>query len=70
MTSMTGVAKVLGLLAMAVVPGGLLFLAAFVLARAVAERVRLEQGTAGHRVARAFAAVSLREVWASAKQSL
>src|SRR5690348_283792 len=49
MTSMAGVAKVLGVLVMAVVPGGLLFLAAFVLARALAEAVRREEGPTGRR---------------------
>jgi hypothetical protein len=67
---MAGVAKVLGLLVMAVVPGGLLFLAAFVLARAVADGMRREEGPTGRRAARAFAAVRLRDVWTSAKQTL
>jgi hypothetical protein len=69
-TSMFAVLRVLGLLVMAVVPGGLLVLAAFVLGRAVAERVKLEQGTAGHRLARAVAQVRWRDVWASARQTL
>ncbi|MBK7865169.1 MAG: hypothetical protein IPJ65_42545 [Archangiaceae bacterium] len=63
-------AKVLGLVVMAVIPGGLLFLAAFVLAKAVSEQMRREEGSRGHRVAKAFAAVNLRDVWASARQSL
>ena len=67
---MAGVMKVLGVLVMAVVPGGLLFLAAFVLARAVAEAVRREEGSTGRRFARAFAQVRLRDVWTSAKQTL
>ncbi len=67
---MAGVAKVLGVLVMAVVPGGLLFLAAFVLARAVAEAVRREEGPAGRRITSAFAQVRLRDVWTSAKQTL
>lgn len=67
---MAGVARVLGLLFMAILPGGLLFLAAFILARAVAEGVRREEGTRSRRLARAFAQVRLRDVWTSAKQSL
>lgn len=67
---MAGVARVLGLLVMAVMPGGLFVVAAFVLGRFLTERFRLEQGTAGHRAARAMAAVRLRDVWTSAKQTL
>ena len=70
MTSMAAVAKILGVMVMAVVPGGLLFLAAFVLARAVADAVRREEGSTGRRVAKAFAQVRLRDVWTSAKQTL
>ena len=69
-TSMAAAVKVLGLLAIAVLPGGLLILAAFVLGRAVAQAARAQQGTTGRRFARAMAAVSLREVWTSAKQTL
>jgi hypothetical protein len=65
MTSMAAVAKVLGLLVMAIVPGGLLFLAAFILAKLVAERMR-----AGHRGSDAFSGIKLRDVWSSAKQAL
>lgn len=67
---MVAVLRVLGLMVMAVVPGGLLVLAAFILGRAVAERVRLEQGTAGRRFARAVAQVRWRDVWASARHTL
>jgi hypothetical protein len=70
MTSMAGAVKVLGLLVMAVVPGGLLALVTFMLVRAMLSRVRLEQGTAGQRFTRAFAAVRWRDVWTSAKQGL
>ena len=70
MTSMAGVAKVLGLMVMAVLPGGLLFLAAYVLGREVALAVRREEGTTGRRFAKAWARVRLRDVWTSAKQSL
>ena len=69
-TSMAAAAKVLGLLAMAILPGGLLILAAFVLGRAVAQAAKAEEGTMGRRFARAMAAVSLRDVWTSAKQTL
>ena len=67
---MAAVARVLGLLVMAVIPGGLLFLAAFVLGRAVAEGVRRGEGTTGRRFAKAVADVRLRDVWTSAKQTL
>jgi hypothetical protein len=68
--SMLAVLRVVGILAMAVIPGGLLVLAAFILGKAVAERVRLEQGTAGRRLARAVAQVRWRDVWASARHTL
>ncbi len=67
---MAGVAKVMGLFVMAVIPGGLLFFAAYVLGRMLAEGVRREEGTRGRRFAKAFAAVRLRDVWTSAKQTL
>ncbi|MBL8957102.1 MAG: hypothetical protein JNK82_40390 [Myxococcaceae bacterium] len=68
--AMAAVAKVLGLLVMAVLPGGLLLLAAFVLARMVAQGMSREEGTTGRRMSRAFAQVRLRDVWTSAKQTL
>ncbi|MFO0597707.1 MAG: hypothetical protein U0228_20540 [Myxococcaceae bacterium] len=55
---------------MAVLPGGLLVLAAFILARAVATQMKLEQGSQSRRLARAFATVKLRDVWTSARRSL
>jgi len=67
---MWAVLRILGLLVMAVVPGGLLVLAAWVLGKAVAERVKLEEGTAGRRLARAVAQVRWRDVWATARQTL
>jgi len=68
--TMAAVLKVLGVLVLAIVPGGLLVLAAYVLARGVAERWRLEQGTAGARIAKALVHVRWRDVWTSAKQTL
>ena len=59
---MAGVAKMIGLLVMAILPGGLLFLAAFVLARAVAQGVRREEGSTGRRFAKAWAQVRLRDL--------
>lgn len=67
---MAGVARTFGLIVMAVVPGGLLVLAAWILGRMVAERLRLEQGSTGHRLAQAWAHVRWRDVWTSAKQTL
>jgi hypothetical protein len=55
---------------MVVVPGGLLVLAAFVLARTVAAQMAHEQGTHGRRFARAVASVRLRDVWSNARASL
>ncbi len=64
---MVAAVRVLGLLVMAIVPGGLLVLAAYVLGKAVADRVKLEHGTAGHRLARAVAQVRFRDVWSAAR---
>jgi hypothetical protein len=64
---MAALMKVLGLVVMAVVPGGLLVLAAFVLGRALAAGVKVEQGTAGRRVARAVVNLKWRDVWAQAR---
>ena len=49
-----------------VVPGGLVALAAYLLARAVARQMQLEQGSGGRRFARAVSAVQLRDVWTHA----
>jgi hypothetical protein len=50
-------------------PGGLLVLAAYMLARAIARQMELEQGTQGHRFARAVSAVRMRDVWSHTRQS-
>lgn len=47
-------------------PGGLLALAAYLLARAVARQMQLEHGSHGQRFARAVSAVRLRDVWTHA----
>ncbi len=49
--------KTMGLVLMAVLPGGLVFLMAFVLARAVAQRMEAEQGNGPQRFGRALATV-------------
>lgn len=53
-----------------VVPGGLLVLAAWVLARALAVQARREEGTAPRRYARAMATVEWPRVWRHARASL
>ena len=57
-------------LAMVVVPGGLLVVAAYVLARTVAANMQVEQGSQRRRFARAVASVKLRDVWSNARRSL
>jgi len=52
---------------MMLVPGGLVLLALFIVARVIAEGMRREQGTSGHRFARAFASVRWPEVWRQAR---
>jgi len=55
--------RLMTLTMMVVLPGGLLVLAAYMLARTVATQMRLEQGTGGRRFARAVSAVRMRDVW-------
>jgi hypothetical protein len=50
-------------------PGGLLVLLAWMLARTVVTQMRLEQGTGGRRFARAVSAVRLRDVWSSTRHT-
>jgi len=59
--------RALGVLLMMLVPGGLVLLALFIVARVIAEGMRREQGTSGHRFARAFASVRWPEVWRQAR---
>ena len=46
-----------------VVPGGLVALAAYLLARAIVRQMQLEQGPGSRRFARAVSAVRLRDIW-------
>jgi len=64
---MVSLMRVVGVLVMVVIPGGLLVLLAFVLGKVVANGVKHEQGTRGRRLARAVARVRLRDVWREAK---
>lgn len=67
---MVAASKVLSVLVMVVVPGGLLVAAAFVLARLVTQQMRLEEGPHGRRFARAVAAIHWRDVVREAKRLL
>jgi hypothetical protein len=62
--------KVTGVVVLAIAPGGFLVLAAYLLARAVAEEMRHDAGPSGLRLARAVARVRLRDVWAQARRVL
>ena len=46
-----------------VVPGGLVALAGYLLARTVVRQMQLEQGPGAQRFARAVSAVRLRDIW-------
>ena len=70
MTSMAAVMKVLGLLVAAVMPGGLLVVLAYMLARAISDAMANEEGTRAIRLSRAWARLRWRDVWTSAKQTL
>lgn len=60
---MVAAARILSVVVMVVMPGGLLIAAAYVLARLVTQQLKLEQeGPQGQRLARAVAAVRWRDV--------
>ena len=66
---MAALMKMLAVVLMAVVPGGLVCLTAFVLAKIVAARLRAaEQGP--HRYRRALANLTFRDVWNETRRSL
>lgn len=65
----TPMLRLMTLTMMVFLPGGLLVLGAYMLARTVATQMRLEQGTGGRRFARAVSAVRLRDVWSHTRQS-
>jgi hypothetical protein len=61
--------RVAGWLVVAVAPGGLVVIAAILLARALAESMRLEQGPSGRRLVRAVGRVRLQDVWSQARRA-
>ncbi len=61
-TVRVAVTKVLSVVVMVLVPGGLLIAAAYVLARLVTQQMKLEQGPQGQRLARAVATVRWSDV--------
>ena len=66
---MAALIKIFAVGLMAVLPGGLLVLSAFVLARLLSQRVRAgDQGP--HRLKRAVANLTLREVWDQTRRSI
>lgn len=66
---MAALIRIIGVVFMAVVPGGLLVMAAFVLARLVATRLRAQPE--GHRhVSEALAGMTLRDLLAETRRSL
>src|SRR5689334_4853832 len=68
-TMTTNMLRLMTLTFLVLLPGGLLVLAAYMLARTIARQMRLEQGTNGHRFARAVTAVRFRDVWSDTRQS-
>lgn len=65
----TTMMRLLTVTLLVLLPGGLVLLAAYLLTRAIARQMQLEQGTSGHRFARAVSTVRLREVWSHARQT-
>lgn len=66
---MVAAAKVVSVVVMALVPGGLLIALAFVLARLVTQQMQLEEGPQGRRLARAVAQVRWRDVVREARRT-
>jgi len=62
--------RVMGVVLLAIAPGGLLVLVAWLLARTVAEAMRREEGPRSRRLVRAVARVRLRDVWAQARRTV
>lgn len=65
---MTALIRIVAVVFLAVLPGGLLVVSAFVLARIMAARVRAQQGP--HRFSQALAATTLRDIWNETRRSL
>lgn len=65
----TTMLRLLTLTLLVLLPGGLVVLAAYMLTRAIARQMQLEQGTGSHRFARAVSAVSFRDVWSHTRQT-
>jgi hypothetical protein len=65
----TNMMRVMTLTLLVLLPGGLMVLAAYVLARTIARQMQLEQGSQGHRFARALSSVRFRDVWSNTRQS-
>jgi pilus assembly protein TadC len=59
---MVAVSRVLSVVVMVLLPGGLLIAAAWVLSRMVLHQMQLEEGSQSHRLARAMATVKFRDV--------
>ena len=66
---MAAMIKMVAAVVMVVVPGGLLVMAAFVLARIVAEKLKTVEG-GPHRLKRVVADLKFRDVWDEARRSL
>jgi hypothetical protein len=65
----TNMLRLFTLTLLVMLPGGLLMVAAYFLARTISRQMQLEQGTQGHRFARAVSAVRLSDVWSHTRQS-
>ena len=65
---MAAAIRVVAVVLMAVIPGGLLVFSAFVLARLVATRVKNQTGP--HRLTQAVASIAVRDVWNETRRSL
>ena len=61
--------RLMTLTMMVVLPGGLLVIMAYLLARTVATQMRLEQGPGRRRFARAVSTVRMRDVWSHARDT-
>ncbi|MFZ5471281.1 MAG: hypothetical protein ACOZIN_17805 [Myxococcota bacterium] len=66
---MSVLAKMLGLVMMALIPGGIVVLCAYFLALAVREAYAAQQMSGGAKLSRAFASVRWKDVWHQARNA-
>lgn len=67
---MLGSARTVVMLAVALVPGGLLVLATWIVGKVVFHRMHMLPGDTGHKLARAVSSVRWRDIWTEARSTV